>query len=161
MQITVSFKLDLPEGGDINTAEELVIEASRRAMAGAIQDSVQAYEEQLKTCPHCGSEDVRNMGNGQRALLMSFGRVTLSTRRMRCHRCKYRFRPADGYLACLGETNITAALAQASILTGMLCSYDNAVKVLAKLCGVRMSAEQVRKLTQRAEMLENSHHLQV
>jgi hypothetical protein len=29
MQITVSFKLDLPEGGDINTVEELVIEARR------------------------------------------------------------------------------------------------------------------------------------
>ncbi|HEY6409457.1 MAG TPA: hypothetical protein VIY29_18515 [Ktedonobacteraceae bacterium] len=107
MQVTISFTLDLPEGGDINTVEALVIETSRGAMAEAMQDSVEAYEEQLKLCPHCGSDDNRNMGTDQRVLLMSFGRVTLSTRRMRCQRCKYRFRPADGYLACLGETNIT------------------------------------------------------
>jgi hypothetical protein len=48
MQITVSFTLDLPESGDINTVESLVVEAGRRAMAEAIQGSVQAYEEQVK-----------------------------------------------------------------------------------------------------------------
>jgi hypothetical protein len=32
MQLTVSFTLDLPEGGDINTVEALVIESSRRAL---------------------------------------------------------------------------------------------------------------------------------
>jgi hypothetical protein len=95
------------------------------------------------------------MGADQRILWMIFGRVVLSTRRMRCPRCKHRFRPADGYLACLGDMNITSALAQASILTGMSCSYDNAAKVLARLCGVRMSSEQVRRLTQRAGTLES------
>jgi hypothetical protein len=124
-------------------------------MAEAIQDSVHAYEELQKICPHCGSNEIRNMGADQRTLLMSFGRVVLSTRRMRCPRCKYRFRPADGYLACLDEMNITSALAQASILAGMSCSYDNAVKVLARLCGVRISSEQVRRLTQRAGTLQS------
>jgi hypothetical protein len=161
MQIKVSFSLDLPESGDINTVESLVVEAGRRAMAEAIQGSVQAYEEQMKTCPRCSGTDIRNMGLDQRVLLMSFGRVVISTRRMRCNQCKYRFRPADGYLACLGEIHMTAALAQACTVTGMLCSYDNAVKVLAKLCGVRVSAEQVRRLMQRSEMLDNTNHVQV
>ncbi len=47
MQITISFDLDIPENGDINIVESLVVQATRRAMAEAIQDSVHAYEELL------------------------------------------------------------------------------------------------------------------
>lgn len=154
MQITVPLSIDVPESGDINAVEPLVIEASRRAMIEAIQASVLAYEEQVTMCPHCSSEDVRNKGTDQRVLLTSFGRVILTTRRMRCQRCKYRFRPADKYLSCLDETNVTAALTEASALVGMACSYDKAVKVLAALCGVRMSAEQLRRLTQHTGIQE-------
>ena len=69
-------------------------------MSEAIQASMREYEEQQKTCPHCGSETVRYVGTDRRVLLMGFGRVVLSPRRLRCQHCKHRFRPADVFLSC-------------------------------------------------------------
>ncbi len=100
MQVAVSLVVDVPPDGDINALETLVMAAGRQAMIQAIQASMREYEEQQKTCPHCGSETVRYVGTDRRVLLMSFGRVILSPRRLRCQHCKQRFRPADGFLSC-------------------------------------------------------------
>ncbi len=99
MQVAVSLVVDVPPDGDIYALETLVMAAGRRAMGQAIQDSMREYEEQQKTCPHCGSEMIRPVGTDRRVLRMSFGRVVLTPRRLRCLHCKHRFRPADGFLS--------------------------------------------------------------
>lgn len=147
MQVAVSLVVDVPPDGDINALETLVMAAGRKAMIQAIQASMREYEEQQKTCPYCGSETIRCVGTDRRVLLMSFGRVVLSPRRLRCQHCKQRFRPADGFLSCLGDANITASLAQTSALAGTLFSYPATVKMLETLCGVQLSVEQLRRLT--------------
>ena len=100
MQVAVSLVIDVPPDGDINALETLVMAAGRQAMSEAIQASMREYEEQQKTCPHCGSDNVHYVGTDRRVLLMSFGRVVFSPRRLRCQHCKQRFRPADGFLSC-------------------------------------------------------------
>lgn len=99
MQVAVSLVVDVPPDGDINALETLVMAAGRQAMIQAIQASMHEYEEQQKTCPHCGSDAIRFVGTDRRVLLMSFGRVVLSPRRLRCQHCKQRFRPADSFLS--------------------------------------------------------------
>ncbi len=146
MQVAVSLVVDVPPDGDINALETLVMAAGRQAMTEAIQASMREYEEQQKSCPHCGCDSIRNVGTDRRVLLMSFGRVVLTPRRLRCQHCKQRFRPADGFLACLGDANITASLAQTGALAGTLFSYSATVKILESLCGIQLSAEQLRRL---------------
>ena len=147
MQVAVSLVVDVPPDGDINVIETLVMAAGRQAMSEAMQASMREYEGRQKTCPHCGSDAIRSVGTDRRVLLMSFGRVVLTPRRLRCQHCKQRFRPADGFLACLGEANITASLAHTSVLAGTLFSYPATIKILESLCGVQLSAEQLRRLT--------------
>lgn len=148
MQIAVPLVVDVPPEGDINTLEKLVTAAGRQAMTEVIQAGMREYEGQHTACPHCGGTQTRGIGTDKRVLLMGFGRVVLTPQRFRCQQCKQRFRPADGFLACLGAGNVTDSLAQASFMVGTLTSFNTAVKLLESLCGVRISPEQLRHLTE-------------
>jgi hypothetical protein len=69
---------------------------------------------------------------------------------VRCAGCGRRFRPAESFLACLEGGNVSAGLKQAAVLAGASWPYETAAGVLADLCGARISAETVRRLTNAA-----------
>ena len=101
MQITIPLIVDVPDSGTINDVEELMVEASLRAIAEALQTYLSDYEERHKLCPFCSSNDIHRTGSDRRALSLRMGRVELSLHRWRCQRCKRRFRLADRLLTLL------------------------------------------------------------
>jgi hypothetical protein len=101
MQITIPLIVDVPDSGTINDVEELMAEASLRAMAEALHTYMSDYEERHKLCPFCSGNDIHRTGSDRRVLSLRMGRVELSLHRWRCQRCKRRFRLADRLFALL------------------------------------------------------------
>lgn len=157
MRITVSVTVDLPESGGIDEAEELVLEAGRRAMRAALAEACREAGRASACCPRCGSREARTEGTDRRVALASFGRVVLPLRRLRCGGCGYRHRPADGFLAGLAGANVTGKLREACALAGASWPYQTAARVLGELCGARVSKETLRRVTAGAGSAEAEH----
>lgn len=147
MQIQVSLTLEVPASGDIDSLEPLVLEAGRQAMAKALRAASREYEARVVACPRCHHERLQSEGTDRRVLLLSFGRVELPLRRLRCEHCHLRFRPADVLLGPLAGTSVTSKLRQVAVLAGTSWPYATAAKVLRELCGALISPEWIRQLT--------------
>ena len=147
MHVQVSVRVDVPATGQLDEMERAVLTAGRQAMAEAMQAGCRVAEEQTTTCPDCGGAEFRSEGTDTRVLLCVFGRVELAPRRWRCQGCGRRFRPAAPLLASLHGANVTAALAEVCVLAGSSWAYETGARVVAQLCGVAVSPETVRSLT--------------
>lgn len=150
MPVTVSLMIDIAASAEINQIEQVVQEAGLRAMREAPAKAVRAVEEQNKICPHCGSEVVRRSVPSRRVILTKYGRVVLALRRLRCLSCRRRFRPAEACLKALQAGNVTAGLSEACAEAGASWPYATAAQTLQRLCGAQISAEHLRRLTNRA-----------
>jgi len=93
---------------------------------------------------------VRSEGTDRRVILTEYGRVVLALRRLRCLSCRRRFRPAEACLKALQAGNVTAALSEACAQAGASWPYATAAQTLQRLCGAQISAEHLRRLTNRA-----------
>ncbi len=149
MQVIVSLVVDIPASAEINQIEQVVQQAGLQAMREATAKAVRAVEEHNKVCPHCGSELVRSQGTDRRVILTKYGRVVLALRRLRCVSCQKRFRPAEACLTALQAGNVTAALSEACAQAGASWPYATAAQTLHDVCGAQISAEHVRRLTNR------------
>ncbi len=147
MYVTVSLKIDLDASASLNHMERQIKEAGRAAMKEALEQAIRQHEEQQKSCPKCGSEQMKTRGTKQRVLLTSFGRVQLALKRLRCQHCHHLFRPADPCLAEVKGHNVTADLQALAGLVGSSWPYETAAGVLKELSGVQLSDERLRQLT--------------
>jgi hypothetical protein len=149
MQCSVVVDVELDPEAGIAQMEQAMVEAGRRAMRAALAQAVRSYEDAHPACPWCGEQPSRSEGTVRRRVLTGFGRVVLALRRQRCGGCGRRFRPADGCLRELNGGNVTPELAQAGALAGASWPYVTAARLLQRLCGAQISAEEVRQLTGR------------
>jgi Uncharacterised protein family (UPF0236) len=150
MQCNVSIMVELDPVAGLVEWEQTVQEAGREAMRQALAQAVGRYEAVHRTCPHCGSATSRSQGTVRRRVLTGFGQVIVRLRRQRCLGCQRRFRPAQGCLAGLGHRQVTPTLAAACALAGASWPYATAARVLHRLSGAQISAEQVRYHTNQA-----------
>lgn len=149
MHIQVSLIVELDATADLAHMEEQIQEAGHQAMRQALKQAVRQWEQQHRSCPSCGSAQVRLEGTVARTVQALFGAVRLPRQRWRCQQCWRRFCPANQLLAPLRQGRVSPALAQAACLAGSSWPYRQAAQVLARLGGAQISAEEVRLLTNR------------
>ena len=159
--ITVSLSFDLADKADLDCLEPVILEAGRRAMADGLRAACKEYEARVMECPFCGDAPMQGEGSDERVVLTSFGRVVIAMRQLRCEGCGMRFRPAEPFLACLEGANVSGKLRKAAVLAGSSWPYQTAAKVLAELCGARISPEKVRQLTVQAGAKEAKAELEL
>lgn len=147
MHITVSLQIELEATASLPEMEQQIQAAGRVAMQAALKEALQQREEQVQTCPACGSEQVHRQGTKRRVLLTSFGRVEVPLKRLRCGQCRQRFRPALSCLSAVQGCNVTPALRDLAALVGSSWPYETAAGVLKRLSGVQLSDERLRQLT--------------
>jgi hypothetical protein len=150
MQVEVLLRVELPAKADVDEVESVVVEAGRQAMAEALRQACREYEKRVVACLRCGSGLVQSEGHARRVVLCSFGVVELHPKILRCEECGKSFRPVEPFLSCLEGANATGKLKAACVLAGASWPYETAAKVLGDLCGARISAEWVRRLTERS-----------
>jgi hypothetical protein len=154
MQVEVLLRVELPAKADVDEVESVVVEAGRQAMAEALRQACREYEKRVVACLRCGSGLVQSEGHARRVVLCSFGVVELHPKILRCEECGKSFRPVEPFLSCLEGANATGKLKAACVLAGASWPYETAAKVLGDLCGARISAEWVRRLTEQAGVEE-------
>lgn len=148
MLLSLTLTVDVPDDADIDQIEPLVVAAGRQAMAQTLDLACRMVEQATPvTCAHCAGTRGAWDGGDPRVLSTSFGRVVLTRRRWRCHGCQRRSRPADRLFGRLAGGTMTAALRAACVRVGSQESFAPAARTLWQVCGVRVSAEQVRRET--------------
>lgn len=163
MQCSVTVVVDVGPGDGMDVLEEQVLQAGRAAMCAALVEAVRASEEHHRQCPRCGassSEQLRSHGTKRRVVLTRFGRVEVRVRRLRCRACGQPFRPSQACFADLAGANVTAELAGAAVVAGASWPYQTAARMLHDLSGAQISAEEVRRLTNRAGTREATQQMQ-
>lgn len=147
MHIQVSLMVEIDASADLATIEEQIQEAGHKTMRQGLQQAVRHWEQQHRTCPHCGSQQVRLEGTVARTVQALFGAVRLPRQRLRCQHCLRRFCPANQLLEPMRRGRVSPALTEAACLAGCSWPYRQAAQVLARLCGAQISAEEMRLLT--------------
>lgn len=163
MQVTVSLTVELGASA-VDKAEELVLEAGRKAMKEALVQACREYErqQQAKGCPKCAGsvERLQSKGTRRRVVIATFGRTVLRLRRLRCKGCGHKFKPGAGFVQQLGGANITSRLRQECAIVGSSApSYKAAAAQIQRLGGAKVNAETVRKYTNRAGAEQAEHKL--
>lgn len=162
MQCSVTVVVDVGPADGIEALEERVLQAGRTAMRTALAAAVRTVEEQQQVCPTCaasGGKHLRSHGTKRRVVLTRFGRVELRLRRLRCQACGQQFRPAQACLSVLEGANVTRELAAQCAVTGASWPFATAARLLHRLSGAQVSAEEVRQLTIAAGTGEAAQHV--
>jgi hypothetical protein len=149
MSIQVSLMVEIDANADLATIEQQVQEAGHQMMRQGLQQAVRQWEQQHRSCPHCGCQQVRLEGTVARTVQALFGVVRLPRQRLRCQRCFRRFCPANQLLEPMRRGRVSPSLAEAACLAGSSWPYQQAAQVLARLCGAQICAEEIRLLTNR------------
>jgi len=149
MQVQVSLKIEIAATASLSEMEQQIQEAGQAAMREAMKQTIRHWEEENQTCPQCGDTARRVEGTVRRVIATCFGRVEVPRRRFRCLRCGRRGCPANHLFAQLKGATITPALQEAALLAGCSWPYRVAVTLLKRLSGARISAEEMRLLTNR------------
>ena len=157
MQIQVSLKVEIAATADLSEMEQQIQEAGQQAMREALKQAIRHWEDQTPTCPHCGQKQRRLEGTVRRALATTFGRVEVPRRRFRCQGGWHRWCPANGLFAELKGGTMSPPLQEAAALVG--CSWPSRVasRLLKKLSGAQISAEEIRLLTNRRGKQRAAH----
>lgn len=149
MQVTVSLTVEIDASAGINEMEEQLQQAGQQAMRQGMKHSIRQWEETHANCPHCGSCAFRLEGTTRRVIATRFGRVEVARRRFRCLACGRRSCPANRLLAPLKGARMAPGLQEAASLAGCSWPYRVAARVLNKLSGAQISAEEMRLVTNR------------
>lgn len=149
MHVQVSFTIEIEASAGIAEMEQQIQEGGQQAMRQAMKQAIRQWEEQNQMCPHCGDTARRLEGTARRVIATCFGRVEVPRRRFRCLACGRRGCPANQLFAQLKGATITPALQEAAMLAGCSWPYRVAVTLLKRLSGARISAEEMRLLTNR------------
>ncbi len=147
MYVTVSLKIEIDAIASLSRMERQIREAGRAAMIEALQQALQAAEEQQKRCPACGSQQVQTHGTKRRVWLTSFGRVEMPLKRLRWKPCAQLFRPAEHCLTEVQGHDVTPELRESAELEGSSWLYETAAGELKRRSGVQLSDERLRQLT--------------
>ncbi len=149
MQVQVSLTIELAASASLTEMEQQIQAAGRQAMRAALKQAIRQWEDQSPTCPHCGDKRRRLEGTTRRVIATLFGRVQVPRRRFRCQGCGRRWCPANGLFAQLQGGNISAPLQEAAMMAGCSWPYRVASSQLKRLSGADISAEEIRRLTNR------------
>ncbi|MBV9230763.1 MAG: hypothetical protein JOZ18_15755, partial [Chloroflexi bacterium] len=149
MHIQVSLIVDIDASASLSTIEHQIQEAGHQSMRQALQQAVHQWEREHRSCPSCGSGQVRLEGTVARTVQALFGAVRLPRQRLRCQHCFRRFCPANQLLSPMRQGRVSPALAEAACLAGSSWPYRQAAQTLARLSGAQISAEEIRLLTNR------------
>ena len=147
MQVQVSLKIEIAATASLTEMEQQIQEAGKPAMREALKQAIKQWEEQKKTCPHCGQQQRRLEGTVRRMIATAFGRVQAQRRRFRCQACQRRWCPANELFAELKGGTISAPLQEAAMQAGCSWPYRVASSLLKRLSGAQISAEEMRLLT--------------
>jgi hypothetical protein len=149
MQIQVSFTIELKASARINEMEEQLQEAGQQAMRQAMKQAIGQWENAQPICPHCADPSRRLEGTSRRVIATRFGRVEVPRRRFRCLACGRRCCPANRWFARRKGATITPAQQEAATLAGCSWSSRVAARLLTNLSGARISAQEIRLVTNR------------
>src|SRR6266571_3326698 len=149
MQVQVSLTIELAASASLTEMEQQIQAAGRQAMRAALKQAIRQWEDQSPTCPHCGDKRRRLEGTTRRVIATLFGRVQVPRRRFRCQGCGRRWCPANGLFAQLQGGNISAPVQEGAIMSGCSWPYRVASSQLKRLSGADISAEEIRRLTNR------------
>jgi transposase-like protein len=149
MYVVVSLTVEMDASVSLREMEHRIQEAGQQAMRQAFQHSVRQWEDEQGCCPHCGDRHRRLEGTVRRVVSLPFGRVQVQRRRFRCLGCGRRWCPANQLFASLGAATMSAALQEAAQLAGCSWPYRVAARLLHRLSGAQISAEEIRLLTNR------------
>lgn len=149
MQVQVSLSIEISATANLTEMEEQIQVAGQQAMRQALKQASRQREEQTPCCPHCGHEPRRLQGTGPRTIATTFGRVEVARRRFRCQGCWHRWCPANELFTELKGGTISHPLQEAAILAGCSWPYRVASRLLKRLSGAQISAEEMRLLTNR------------
>ncbi len=147
MQVQVSLKMEIAATANLTQMEQQIQEAGQQAMREALKQTIRHWEDQHKTCPHCGQQQTRLEGTVRRVIATVFGRVQAQRRRFRCQGCGRRWCPANELFAELKGGTITVPLQEAAMQAGCSWPYRVAASLLKRLSGAQISAEEMRLLT--------------
>jgi hypothetical protein len=147
MHVQVSLKIESAASASLSEMEQQSQEAGQQAMREAMKQTIRQWEDQHKTCPHCGQEQTRVEGTVRRVIATVFGRVHAQRRRFRCPACGRRWCPANELFAELKGGTITVPLQEAAMQAGCSWPYRVAASLLKRLSGAQISAEEMRLLT--------------
>jgi hypothetical protein len=149
MQVEVSLTIEIAATASLSQMEQQIQEAGQQAMREALKQGIRQWEDQNNSCPYCGEKQRRLEGTVRRAMAATFGRVEVARRRFRCLLCWRRFCPANALFADLKGGTISQPLQEAALLAGCSWPYRVASRLLKKLSGAHISAEEIRLLTNR------------
>ena len=149
MHVQVSLTIEIEASAGIAVMDQQIQAVGQQAMRQAMKQASRQWEEENQMCPHCGETARRLEGTARQVIATCFGRVEVPRRRFRCLACGRRGCPANHLFAQLKGATITPALQEAAILAGCSWPYRVAVTLLKRLRGARISAEEMRLLTNR------------
>jgi hypothetical protein len=140
------------------THEQGVLEAVRAALpavlGAVVQVSTRALDPQQprlrQPCPRCGSRTRARRQWRRRTVTTVCGPVCYERPCFWCRRCRQGWRPADGTLEVTPRARISAGLDAWLAELGAAATFAPAAALLARLTGVRVSAETVRQHAERA-----------
>lgn len=157
MQVIVSLTVEISTSASIDEMEEQIQEAGQQAMWQAIKESIRQWEQAHPRCEHGQADGRRLEGTSRRVIATRFGRVAVPRRRFRCLSCGRRSCPATRLFAGLAGATVTPSLQEVTILAGCSWPSRTAAHVLRKLSGAQISAEEIRRLTNRQGMQRAQH----
>lgn len=149
MHIQVSLIVDIDATADLSTIEHQIHTAGHHSMREALQKTIRQWEQEHRTCPQSGSQQVRLEGTVRRTISALFGTVHLARQRIRCQNCFHRFCPANDLFQGMHQGRVSPALAEVATIAGSSWPYRQAAQVLARLSGAHISAEEIRLVTNR------------
>jgi len=149
MLVTVSLTGELEASAGITEREAPMQAAGQQAMRQAMKQGVRQWEEAHLTCPSCAEASCRLEGTARRVIATCLGRVEVARRRFRCLACGRRWCPANHVFAALKGLTITPGLQEAAMLAGWSWPYRVAARLLERLSGAQISAEEMRLVPNR------------
>jgi len=150
MHVQVSLIIEISATASLTEMEQQIQAAGQQAMRAALKQAIRHWEEQRPSCPHCGEKQRRLEGTVRRSIATTFGRVQVPRRRFRCQGCGRRWCPANQLFSELKGGTISQPLQEAAMLAGCSWPYRVASSQLKRLSGAQISAEEIRRLTNRA-----------
>jgi transposase-like protein len=158
MQVQVSLSIELSATANLTEMEEQIQIAGKPPMRQALKQAIRQREEQTPGCPRCGQPQRRLEGTVRRSIATTFGRVEVARRRFRCQQCWHRWCPANELFTELKGGTISRPLQEAAILAGCSWPYRVASRLLKRLSGAQISAEEMRLLTNRQGSQRAAQH---
>ena len=130
MQVQVSLKIEIAASASLTQMEQQIQQAGQQAMREALKQAIRQWEDQTRTCPHCGQKQRRLEGTTRRVMATVFGRVEVPRRRFRCLGCLRRWCPATSLFSELKGGTMSQPLQEAALLAGCSWPYRAASSAL-------------------------------